>query len=71
VLPDGRTFKVGSGFSNAERAKPPPIGSIITFKYQELSTGGIPRFPVFVRIRPDAIWPPASGWPPKHHRSDD
>ena len=57
-LANGKRFRVGSGFSDAERMNPPKIGSIITFKYQELSTGGIPRFPTFLRIRPDAIWPP-------------
>ena len=49
-LPDGTGFSVGTGFSDAERADPPPIGSWITFRYQELSDSGVPRFPSFVRI---------------------
>jgi len=49
-LPDGTEFSVGTGFSDAERAAPPPIGSVITFRYQELSDGGVPRFPSFVRL---------------------
>jgi hypothetical protein len=32
-----------------QRARPPAIGSKITFRYQELTDGGAPRFPVFVR----------------------
>ena len=32
TLPDGKKFKVGSGFTDADRDKPPKIGSIITFK---------------------------------------
>src|SRR5262249_33067155 len=44
-LSDGTRFKVGTGFSDAERENPPPVGSIITFRYQELSDGGVPRFP--------------------------
>jgi len=44
---EGKEFKVGTGLSDKEREDPPPIGSKITFKYQELSTGGIPRFPVY------------------------
>ena len=49
-LRDGTKFAVGTGFSDAERGAPPPIGSIITFRYQELSEAGVPRFPSFVRI---------------------
>lgn len=52
-LSDGTKFSVGTGFSDAEREKPPPIGSIITFRYQELSDRGVPRFPSFVRVRTD------------------
>jgi DNA ligase-1 len=46
-LDDGTRFDVGTGFSDAERASPPPIGSIVTFRYQELSEGGVPRFPAY------------------------
>jgi len=44
-------FSVGSGFSDAQREAPPPIGTTITFRYQELTTAGVPRFPTFVRVR--------------------
>src|SRR5439155_14966785 len=47
-LPDGTRFSVGTGFSDAERKDPPPPGSVITFRYQELSDGGVPRFPSYV-----------------------
>src|SRR5262249_19671296 len=50
-LPDGTRFSVGTGFSDAERENPPPVGSLITFRYQELSEGGVPRFPSFVAVR--------------------
>ena len=53
-LSDGTTFSVGTGFSDAERASPPPVGSVITFRYQELSEGGVPRFPSFVGVRAEA-----------------
>jgi len=46
---DGAEFSVGTGFSEAQRAAPPPVGSVITFRYQELSDAGVPRFPSFVR----------------------
>ena len=53
-LEDGTKFAVGTGFSDAERENPPAIGSLITFRYQELSDGGVPRFPSFVGVRKDA-----------------
>lgn len=47
----GERFKIGTGFSDAERADPPKIGSRVTYRFQEKTRGGIPRFPVFMRIR--------------------
>jgi len=52
-LPSGRRFNVGTGFSDAERGAPPAIGAIITFRYQELSDDGVPRFPSYVGERID------------------
>lgn len=53
-LAGGVRFAVGSGFTDAERERPPAIGSTITFRYQELTDRGAPRFPSFVRRREDA-----------------
>jgi DNA ligase-1 len=33
--------------TNADRRKPPKIGSIINYKFQELTKSGSPRFPTF------------------------
>ena len=55
-LKDGTRFKVGTGFSDHERENPPVIGSIITFRYQELTDGGVPRFPSYVGERHDLAW---------------
>ena len=60
-LPDRTEFSVGTGFSDLERMNPPPVGSVITFRYQELSDGGVPRFPSFVRVSTSAATLPASG----------
>ncbi len=49
-LVDGTRFKVGTGFKDAERDDPPPVGSVITFRYQELTRDGVPRFPSFLRV---------------------
>lgn len=46
---DGRRFRLGTGFSDAERADPPPIGSRVTFRFRERTPAGIPRFASFVR----------------------
>jgi DNA ligase-1 len=56
-LPDGTRFNVGTGFSDAERTSPPPIGAVITFRYQELTPDGVPRFPSYVGVRVDVELP--------------
>jgi DNA ligase-1 len=33
-LPNGVKFKVGTGFSDAQRKNPPKKGAVISFKYQ-------------------------------------
>ncbi|MDB5289300.1 MAG: dependent ligase-like protein [Phycisphaerales bacterium] len=50
-LPDGTEFAVGTGFSDKERSAPPGVGVTVTFRYQELSEGGVPRFPSYVGVR--------------------
>ncbi len=50
-MKDGTLFKIGTGLSNENRKNPPSIGENITFKYQNLTKYGKPRFPVFLRIR--------------------
>jgi len=48
---DGIIFKIGSGFNDYQRAHPPKIGTVITFKYNGLTNAGIPRFARFWRIK--------------------
>jgi DNA ligase-1 len=55
-LPNGIEFAIGSGFDDAIRRKPPRIDSVVTFKFQELTKAGKPRFPVFLRERSDMTW---------------
>lgn len=50
-MPSGLTFKVGTGFTDKQRQSPPPIGSIITYKYIGKTARGVPRFASFLRIR--------------------
>lgn len=42
-------FKIGSGFNLNERENPPPIGSVITYKYRGLTSRGKPRFATYWR----------------------
>lgn len=46
-------FKLGTGFSQAQRRDPPPIGSLVTFRYLGLTDKGLPRFASFLRVRED------------------
>ena len=50
---EGTIFKIGSGLSDKNRQDPPKIGSIITYKFQNLAANGKPRFPRFLRVRED------------------
>ncbi len=52
-LPDKTRFKIGTGFSDEERANPPPIGAVITFKYYGFYESGRPKFPSYLRVRLD------------------
>jgi len=49
--PEGRQFHIGTGFSDAERENPPPIGTVITYKHYGFTTTGLPRFASFMRVR--------------------
>ena len=48
--PEGRSFLIGSGLSDAQRRAPPAIGSVVTYRYRELTNTGLPRFASFMRV---------------------
>jgi DNA ligase 1 len=50
---DGLVFRLGTGFSDAVRENPPPIGSLVTYTYREITPTGKPRFASFLRVRDD------------------
>jgi DNA ligase-1 len=50
-LPNGTTFKVGSGLTDAHRDKPLKIGTVITIAYTELTANKVPRHPRYLRVR--------------------
>jgi DNA ligase 1 len=52
--PEGLRFRIGTGFSDAQRRNPPAQGSWITYRYIGLNEGSrIPRFASFMRVRED------------------
>lgn len=44
-------FFIGSGLSDEQRRKPPAIGKVITYRHNGFTSKGLPRFPVFLRVR--------------------
>ncbi|MBK1615425.1 DNA ligase [Rubrivivax gelatinosus] len=48
---DGTEFLLGTGFSDAQRDAPPPVGSVVSYRHRGLTAGGLPRFASFLRVR--------------------
>ena len=48
---EGVRFKLGTGFSDAERAQPPRVGALVTYRYNGVNASGVPRFARFLRVR--------------------
>ena len=54
-MPDGRRFRLGTGFTDVQRRDPPSVGATVTFKYSGTTVNGIPRFASFLRIRDERV----------------
>ena len=48
--PEGTRFKLGTGFTDAQRKSPPPVGSTVTYTYRDKTPTGVPRFASFLRM---------------------
>lgn len=48
--PEGVRFKLGTGFTDAQRRDPPAIGATVTYRYRDLTPTGKPRFASFLRV---------------------
>jgi DNA ligase-1 len=46
-MPNAQRFKLGTGFSDAQREQPPALGSVVTYRYRGVNDSGIPRFASF------------------------
>lgn len=49
--PEGLRFKLGTGFTDAQRENPPKIGSVVTYTYRDKTKLGKPKFASFLRVR--------------------
>lgn len=52
--PEGVEFLLGSGLTDTQRADPPAVGSVVTYRYRSVTASGVPRFASFVRVRDPA-----------------
>jgi DNA ligase-1 len=50
-LPNGKRFALGTGFTDAQRLAPPPVGAVVTYRYRDRTASGLPRFASFIRVR--------------------
>ncbi len=49
-MPDGKLFSLGSGLSDELRKNPPQPGTVVTYRYRDLTRKGLPRFASFLRV---------------------
>jgi DNA ligase-1 len=54
-LADGTEFELGTGFTDAQRDAPPPLGSVVSFTHRGFTPRGVPRFASFLRLRADLV----------------
>jgi len=50
-MSNGQRFALGTGFADAQRVDPPPVGSLVTYRYRDRTPKGLPRFASFLRMR--------------------
>ncbi|WP_033416245.1 DNA ligase [Hahella ganghwensis] len=48
---NGIRFRIGSGFDMTDRLQPPPVGSVITYRYRGTTKNNIPRFASYLRLK--------------------
>ena len=54
-MPDGRRFRLGTGFTDEQRRNPPPLGATVTYKHTGTTNTGLPRFASFLRVREEPL----------------
>ena len=48
---EGAAFSIGTGFTDAERENPPPLGAFISYTHRGHTESGVPRFASYLRRR--------------------
>lgn len=48
--PQGAEFSLGSGFSDAMRRSPPPLGASVSYRFRGTTASGLPRHASFMRL---------------------
>ena len=51
----GIEFRIGTGFTDAERRAPPPVGSWISYTHRGVTPSGVPRFASYWRLHDAAL----------------
>ena len=49
-MPNGQRFFLGSGLSDDDRRSPPPLGSVVTYRFRDVTPQGVPRFAAYLRV---------------------
>ena len=52
-LGDGQMLAVTAGFSDRDRWCLPPVGGIVTLRFQQVTASGLPVAPTYAGMRPD------------------
>jgi DNA ligase-1 len=52
---DGIEFRIGTGFTDAERRDPPPVGTWISYTHRGVTPAGVPRFASYWRLHDAAL----------------
>ncbi|MDB5313281.1 MAG: dependent ligase-like protein [Gemmataceae bacterium] len=52
-LGDGQTVAVTAGFADRDRDCPPPVGGIVTLRFQQVTATGLPVAASFAGVRPN------------------
>lgn len=48
--PEGLRLKLGTGFTDADREHPPPVGAWVTYRFRGTTDRGMPRFASYLRV---------------------
>ncbi|EPQ30206.1 uncharacterized protein PFL1_02322 [Pseudozyma flocculosa PF-1] len=52
-MENGLRTRIGSGLNDRQRENPPPVGTIVSYRFQEITQTGHPRFPSFRGVAHD------------------